>query len=93
MKCVIVSARNIIQALRQRKNVRTMFKKSRKEGRRRPSEIPSVLTLLVFSNKRGKKNAALTAPQITNVQLAPCQKPLKRKIGLKKSGFMINILG
>src|SRR5690606_11306836 len=65
-----------IQAKTVRPKVASIATNSLKEGRSFPAATISRFFLFVLNKTDGKINNAFKKPQMINVQLAPCQKPL-----------------
>ena len=74
------SALKIIHPITAKKNVKSICPVSFNVGKMRPSAIWFVYLRFLPVNIRGKNKTAWYAPQAMNVQFAPCQKPLKRKM-------------
>ena len=76
----ILADRKNIQANTVKENVSAMWNNSLNEGRSLPAATVSKLFLLVLKMMEGIINRAFNAPQIINVQFAPCQNPLTTKM-------------
>lgn len=79
--CSSVSARKKIQATVTNANVPSILPHSFSDGKL-PSWATTLLMFLrvLFNSNKGKKPQAWMNPQIMKFQLAPCQKPLTKKI-------------
>ena len=80
MACETLSARKKIQVKQVSAKVITMLITSLRLGVSLPRATTSKLCRFLPAIKSGKKNNAFRNPQITKVQLAPCQKPLSKKM-------------
>ena len=76
----ILSALKKIQPITTNKNVVSIDIKSEKLGKVFPSATMFKFFLLRFARNMGIKYNAFNAPHTINVQFAPCQKPLTKKI-------------
>ena len=77
---VMLSERKIIQPIIVSKKVESICAPSFTDGNRRPLATSSVYLRLMPNNINGRNRMAWQAPQTMNVQLAPCQKPLTKKM-------------
>ena len=80
MASATVSALKKIQANTVRPKVATIEMNSLPVGRALPAATMVRLRRLVFIRTDGRIYSAFSNPQTTKVQLAPCQKPLTRKM-------------
>ena len=76
----MLSALKIIHPITAKKKVRSICPISLSEGSHLPSATWFVYLRFLPVNINGKNNMAWYAPQAMKVQLAPCQKPLTRKM-------------
>ena len=76
----ISSDRNRIHPNKTSRNVTPICVNSFTEGRKLFSATESLYLLFWPNNNNGRNNNAWYAPHATNVQLAPCQNPLTKKI-------------
>ena len=75
-----LSARKKIHAKTVNANVTMIATKSLKFGKILPAATISMLFLFVLKIIDGRMNNACSKPQTINVQFAPCQNPLTRKM-------------
>ena len=80
MASLIVFALKNIQAKHVIINVMRILKIILSDEKFKPNSNSSMLFRFLFNNNKGIKYSALINPQAINVQLAPCQNPLTKKM-------------